>query len=158
MKVFGDRILVGICPHGAIREPVAAMGRMESPGRAEAPDEQTVTGLVNSIIEEAMKAEASDIHIEPMRDGLRVRFRSDGVLLHHKDFSCDLTAALTSRIKILAKADIADKRRHQGGRFFFEDCWSGSTLDLRAPFYVTVCDEKTVLRLLNKKSRMLNLE
>lgn len=157
-KVFGEGIVAGICSQGAINELVSTLGRMQASIGAEGPDEQTVTGIVNSIIEEAMKAGASDIHIEPMRDRLRIRFRSDGVLLHHKDLGSDLTAALTSRIKILAKADIADKRRHQGGRIFFEDRWSGSTLDLRASFYVTVWGEKTVLRLLNKKSHVLNLE
>ena len=157
-KVFGDPIIAGICSQGSINELIAVVGRMQSRAMAEGPDDQTVTGIVNSIIEEALKANASDIHLEPMRDRLRIRFRSDGVLLHHKDMSTDLTAALTSRIKILAKADIADKRRHQGGRIFFEDRGSGSTLDLRASFYVTVWGEKTVLRLLNKKSRVLNLE
>jgi type IV pilus assembly protein PilB len=157
-KVFGEQIIAGICSLGTINELISTLGRMQSRPAVEGPDEQTIIGIVNSFIEEAMKAGASDIHLEPMRDKLRIRFRSDGVLMHHKDLSSDLAAALTSRIKILAKADIADKRRHQGGRFFFEDRWSGTTLDLRASFYVTVWGEKTVLRLLNKKSRALNLE
>lgn len=157
-KVFGDRIVAGICSYATITELTSIVGRIQSRTSDGSTDEQTVIGIVNGIIEEAMKANASDIHIEPMRDRVRIRFRADGVLLHHKDLSLDLANALTSRIKILAKADIADKRRHQGGRIFFEDQWSGSTLDLRASFYVTVWGEKTVLRLLNKKSRALNLE
>lgn len=157
-KVFGERIVAGICSYGTISELIPVLGRMQSRTGAENPDEKTVAGLVDSIIEEAMKAGASDIHIEPMRDRLRIRFRADGVLLHHKDMSMDIAGPLTSRIKILAKADIADKRRHQGGRILFEDRFSGSALDLRASFYVTVWGEKTVLRLLNKKSHVLNLE
>jgi type IV pilus assembly protein PilB len=157
-KVFGDRIVAGICSQTTISELTAIVGKIQSRTAGGSNDEQTIIGIVNSIIEEAMKANASDIHIEPMRDRVRIRFRADGVLLHHKDMSSDVANALTSRIKILAKADIADKRRHQGGRIFFEDRWSGATLDLRASFYVTVWGEKTVLRLLNKKSRALNLE
>jgi type IV pilus assembly protein PilB len=79
-----------------------------------------------------------------------VRLRCDGVLVQYKDLPMELAPAISSRIKILAKADIAEKRRHQDGRILFEDPHNGLTIDMRASFYVTIHGEKIVLRLLNK--------
>lgn len=110
---------------------------------------------VQRIIQEAIAHRASDIHIEPMADRLRVRFRQDGVLVQHADLPLDSARALTSRIKVLAGADIAERRRHQDGRMLFEH--EGASLDLRVSFYSTIHGEKIVMRLLNNRSKLLDI-
>ena len=117
----------------------------------------SVVPVVNEIILAAIEENGvSDIHIEPMRDRLRVRFRLDGVLVHFKDYSVNLIPAITSRIKILCSANIAEKRRHQGGRIAFSH--GGQEMDMRVSFYVTIHGEKIVLRLLNRQSQLLRID
>ncbi len=111
---------------------------------------------VHRIISEAIEAGASDIHVEPMADRLRIRFREDGVLVQHEDLPVEIARGLTSRIKVLAGADIAERRRHQDGRMLFEH--EGATLDLRISFYSTIHGEKIVLRLLNNRSSLLDIK
>jgi type IV pilus assembly protein PilB len=94
--------------------------------------------------------------MEPMQDRLRVRFRLDGVLVHHKDFPLDLVPGITSRIKVMCGADISERRRHQGGRLLFEH--DDRVVDMRVSTYITIHGEKIVLRLLNRKAELLNLE
>lgn len=127
----------------------------ESLGKMVDTDTTTVIGIVNSIILAAINDEASDIHLEPMRDRLHVRFREDGVLRHYKDFAFDLIPAITSRIKIMCNADIAERRRHQGGRALFD--YAEGQVDMRVSFYVTVHGEKVVLRLLRQKQHLLDI-
>ncbi|MBK8166968.1 MAG: Flp pilus assembly complex ATPase component TadA [bacterium] len=125
----------------------------EGAGRLE--NEGAQVQAVQRIISEAIAQRASDIHIEPMSDRLRVRFRQDGVLVQHADFPLESARALTSRIKVLAGADIAERRRHQDGRMLFEH--DGASLDLRVSFYSTIHGEKIVLRLLNNRSNLLDI-
>ena len=75
-----------------------------------ATEEAPVVKLVNYLLYNAVRENASDIHIEPMEDRLQVRFREDGVLNHFKDFSRDIIPALVSRLKIMCQADITEKR------------------------------------------------
>jgi type IV pilus assembly protein PilB len=91
-----------------------------------------------------------------MQDRFRVRFRMDGVLIHHRDYPLEHIPGITSRIKVMCEADIAERRRHQGGRLLFEH--NGEFMDMRASFYVTVHGEKIVLRLLNRQAELLNIE
>lgn len=123
----------------------------------ESISEQTVTGLVNAIFEEAVHQQASDIHIEPLEDKIRVRFRIDGVLVHHRDLPKQVRAALTSRIKVLAEADIVEKRRHQDGRVEFRLATTNQAIDMRVSFYSTINGESIVLRLLNRKTELLDI-
>ncbi len=123
------------------------------PARAEAEGVQVVA--VQNIIAAAIANKASDIHIEPMSDRLRIRFRQDGVLVQHADLPLESARGLTSRIKILAGADIAERRRHQDGRMLFEH--EGASLDLRVSFYSTIHGEKIVMRLLNNRSHLLDI-
>ena len=117
----------------------------------------SVSDTVNELIIAAVSAgNVSDIHIEPMPDRLRVRFRKDGVLHRFRDFPAEMIPGITSRIKVLCSADITEKRRHQGGRILFEH--KDTTIDLRVSFYVTVNGEKIVLRLLNRKGELLSIE
>ncbi len=119
-------------------------------------DDESIVGIVNKIIINAIQAKASDIHIEPMHDRFRVRFRIDGILQHIKDYSKDIMPHITSRIKIMTELDIAEKRRHQGGRIDFQ--LGEFKVDLRVSTYVTVHGEKIVLRIINKMNTLLKVE
>jgi type IV pilus assembly protein PilB len=157
-KLFGSGTTFAIATMKGIKEAFNSLKRGVLQGDTTATDEHTVTGIVNSIFEEALKECASDIHIEPMRSVLRVRFRRDGMLTLYKDFSKELALPVSSRIKVMAEADIAERRRHQDGRICYESAKSGSTLDMRVSFYVTIYGEKIVLRLLSKKGELLDLK
>ncbi|MCM0080352.1 Flp pilus assembly complex ATPase component TadA [Geomonas sp. Red32] len=154
-KLFGANTVFAIATTKGIRDAFTTLKRGNLQAEGPATDEHTVTGIVNSIFEEALRERASDIHIEPMRNVLRVRFRRDGMLTLYKDFVRELALPLCSRIKVMAEADIAERRRHQDGRICYESAKSGITLDMRVSFYVTIYGEKIVLRLLSKKGEQL---
>jgi general secretion pathway protein E len=118
---------------------------------AEAPVAQALT----LIIDEAVKARASDVHIQPGEDKIRVRFRIDGTL--HDLFSLPMTTLtpLISRIKILANLNIADHHRPQDGQFSMKT--KGRLVDIRVGIIATVYGEMAVLRLLDKARASLNL-
>lgn len=114
-----------------------------------------VVEMANMIILGAVQRGASDVHVEPMADRLRVRYRIDGVLVHFRDFPVAVAASLISRYKIMCGADIAEKRRHQDGRLIFDH--QGVQMDLRMSFYVTVYGEQIVMRLLKNQEELLPL-
>ncbi|MHC1727546.1 MAG: GspE/PulE family protein [Syntrophobacteraceae bacterium] len=155
-KLFGD-IISEICCRSDFREILTILERDQTSNRPVQIDEKSIIGMVDSIIRDAIKAQASDIHIEPAKDELQVRFRIDGVLMPYKNLSVEIGPPIASRLKILAKADITEKRRHQGGRILFEDSLTGQSLDMRVSFFVSVWGEKVVLRLLNRKAQILDL-
>ncbi len=153
-SLFGPDIRPAVADKKALRDSLRLLTN-EAAGIAVNVDNKTIIGIVNSIILNAAKADASDIHIEPTADHLQVRFREDGVLRHYKDFPKDIIPALSSRIKIMCKADIAEKRRHQGGRILFD--YDEGRLDLRVSLYVTIHGEKIVLRLLRQKNELRDI-
>ena len=153
-RFLGNNIVPIIAQSRSIKKIVELLAEKKG-GQALTVDNTTVVGTVNSIILEALKNNASDIHIEPMEGHLQVRFREDGVLNHFKDYPKEIIPALTSRLKIMCQADIAEKRRHQGGRILFE--YDEGQLDLRVSFFVTIHGEKIVLRLLNRKQELYDL-
>lgn len=157
-QIFSKLIKPGIGPRQAIQETIELHRRGAQRGAAAEADDSTIIGIVNGLLDDAMVEQASDIHIEPMKDRLRVRFRCDGVLVTHKEFNLDLAAPVTTRIKVMAEADIAERRRHQDGRIYYENAATGITLDLRVSFYITVHGEKVVLRLMNKKGELLAID
>lgn len=109
-----------------------------------------VVQTVNRMISEAYQTKASDIHIEPWRDYVRVRFRVDGFLEERDRLSHDMHLPVVSRIKILGGLDIAERRAPQDGRVQIR--LGGKPLDLRVATYPTLYGEKVVLRLLSKES------
>jgi type IV pilus assembly protein PilB len=109
-----------------------------------------VIQLVDQLIRSAIEEGASDVHLEPLANKLRIRFRIDGVLVHKMDFPREYTPRVVSRIKILADADVAERRKHQDGRIFVKT--EKEEIDIRASFYATVFGENVVLRILNKAS------
>ncbi|XPV77117.1 MAG: type II secretion system ATPase GspE [Desulfovibrio sp.] len=112
--------------------------------------------LVNTFIAQAVQAGASDIHVEPYRDILKVRFRLDGVLYDKHVLNKKLHAAVVSRIKIMAKLNIAEKRLPQDGRIAL--ALGGRKVDLRVSTLPTSFGERAVLRLLEKGERVLTIE
>jgi general secretion pathway protein E len=110
---------------------------------------------LNLIVEEAVKARASDIHIEPEEDGLRIRFRIDGTLQDTMSLPLTVHRALISRIKILAEMNIADHFRPQDGQFSTEA--KGRQIDVRVATAPTVWGETATLRLLDKSIASLGL-
>ncbi len=112
--------------------------------------------LVNTLIERAVKSKASDIHIEPGREELKVRCRIDGVLQQTVRLPKKIHAALISRIKILSKLKIDEKRIPQDGRF--HATISGKEVDFRVSSLPTVNGEKVVMRILDISAGILTLE
>ncbi|MCX8048303.1 MAG: ATPase, T2SS/T4P/T4SS family [Methylohalobius sp.] len=156
-QVFGD-IAPAIVARRALEAAIAAFeASLKLVNKPSVEDEATAVRLVNELILKALEANVSDIHIEPMRQGLRVRFRQDGVLHVHRDLPLELLTPISARLKVLCKADITERRRHQGGGFVFEDQRSGNTCDVRVSFFVTVFGEKIVLRLLARKAELLDI-
>ena len=106
--------------------------------------------LVNTLLEQAARQRASDIHVEALQESLRVRFRIDGVMYTRHKYSNELTNAVLARLKILAGMDIAEKRKPQDGRLtYFVD---GREYDIRVSVLPTAYGEKCVMRLALKKS------
>jgi len=110
-------------------------------------EEAPIVRFVNSIIEQAIENRASDLHIEPTEDDLRVRFRIDGVLHEIDTVPRAVQSALISRLKIMSGVDITERRVPQNGRITVE--LNGRQVDLRAATLPTVWGEKIVLRVLD---------
>jgi general secretion pathway protein E len=118
-------------------------------------DEAPVIRLLNSILFQAVKERASDIHIEPFERGLDVRFRIDGILYKMLSPPKIIQEALTSRVKIMGGLNIAEKRLPQDGRF--RVIVAGRDVDIRISIIPTFFGERTVLRLLDKQRGVLSL-
>jgi type IV pilus assembly protein PilB len=114
--------------------------------------------LVNSVIFQAAEDGASDIHFEPQEDSLVVRFRIDGVLQEVQRIPKRMMAGVTTRLKVLAKLDIAERRKPQDGRISLNAAAAGRTLDVRVATLPTVEGESLVMRLLDKSKKPPTLE
>ena len=114
--------------------------------------------LVNSIIFEAAEDGASDVHFEPQPDALVVRFRIDGVLHETQRIPRRSAIGVTTRLKVLAKLDIAERRKPQDGRISLSASAAGRMLDVRVATLPTVEGESVVMRLLDKSKKPPTLE
>jgi type IV pilus assembly protein PilB len=119
-------------------------------------DEAPIVKLVNSLIFDAVRKGASDIHMEPYERSLRVRFRIDGVLQEMMSPPFKFKAAIISRLKIMAELDIAERRVPQDGRIKIKV--QGRTIDLRVSSLPTIFGEKIVMRILDKGNLNIDLE
>jgi len=122
----------------------------------EANDDAPVIRMINSILKQAIHAEASDVHLEAFERKSIVRFRVDGNLRDVVDMRRDLHAALVSRIKIMASLDIAEKRMPQDGRISLRI--GGKAIDIRVSTLPTSHGERVVMRLLEKNYERLDLK
>ncbi len=122
-------------------------------------EEAPVIKLVNVVLMSAISKGASDIHIEPYEKEYRVRYRIDGILYNVMTPSLKMRDAITSRVKIMAKLDIAEKRLPQDGRIKirFNDQGSSKDIDFRVSCLPTLFGEKIVMRLLDKAKLMLDM-
>ncbi|MBT8061843.1 MAG: type II secretion system ATPase GspE [Xanthomonadales bacterium] len=118
--------------------------------------EAPVIRLVNLILQRAVEARASDIHIEPFENRLKVRYRIDGVLQEVEAPPASSTAAVISRIKIMAKLNIAERRLPQDGRIMHRV--QGKALDLRVSTVPTSHGESVVMRILDRESIVLDFD
>ena len=140
-------------------ELAAEESEMDLAALEKAADEAPIIKLCNLILTDAVKRGASDIHVEPYEKAYRVRFRVDGVLQNVMDPPLKLKDAITSRIKIMSKLDIAEKRLPQDGRIMIKYLKDGKKkeLDFRVSTVPTLFGEKIVLRLLDKENLRLDM-
>jgi type IV pilus assembly protein PilB len=133
--------------------------QMELAELERAADEAPIVKLVNLVLTDAVKRGASDIHMEPYEKEFRVRFRIDGVLQAIMNPPLKLKDAITSRLKIMAKLDISEKRLPQDGRIMLKMQIGGKKkqLDFRVSTLPTLWGEKIVLRLLDKENLRLDM-
>ena len=133
-------------PEAAATEPLEEDAERLKDLASEAP----VIRLVNGIIARAVETQASDIHIEPFEDRLRIRYRYDGVLHEADSPPSRLTAAITSRIKIMSRLDIAERRLPQDGRIKL--AVRGQEIDFRVSTIPSLYGETVVLRVLDRST------
>ncbi len=154
-QLLGDDFTVAITSPSDLKRGLGRLEIDQAAVPAAQVRENAIVTEVQTILQDALKDGVSDIHVEPMKDRLRIRFRQDGTLAAYRDLPLDMSAAFTSRIKVLAGADIAERRRHQDGRILFET--STGEIDIRVSVYVTIHGEKVVMRLLNNRSTLLDV-
>lgn len=114
--------------------------------------DEPIIRFVDNLIDHAIKQSASDIHIEPYEHHCRIRYRQDGILYSIAEIPIHLANRLVTRLKVLCKLDITERRLPQDGRFQFE------TRDIRLSTCPTLFGEKIVLRILNTNHHLLNIE
>jgi type IV pilus assembly protein PilB len=140
-------------------ELAAEEAELDAASLEKAAEEAPIIKLVNLILTDSVKRGASDIHLEPYETEMRVRFRVDGMLQTVMSPPLRLKDAMTSRIKIMAKLDIAEKRLPQDGRIMIKYRADGKKkeLDFRVSSVPTLYGEKIVLRLLDKENLRLDM-
>lgn len=131
---------------------VAAQDGIEIEDLESGDDEAPIIRLLNSLIERAIKTEASDIHIEPFETETKVRMRIDGVIMEYVTIQRNIHAPLIARIKILSNLDIAEKRIPQDGHF--RVTLEGGSVNIRVSILPTVFGEKAVLRIMAATTHM----
>lgn len=119
--------------------------------------EDPVIRFVNMMLVEAIKSGTSDIHVEPYENYLRVRFRKDGVLVEKYRPPATISSAIASRLKVMSRLDITEKRRPQDGRIKITIPGRKDSVDFRVSVLPTVGGEKVVMRILDKSNLKLDL-
>jgi type IV pilus assembly protein PilB len=153
-EAFGARAILEEEEPLVEEEAEAAADLEVEDGISDAP----LVRLVNSVIFQAAEDGASDIHFEPQEDALIVRFRIDGVLQEVQRIPKRMTGGVTTRLKVLAKLDIAERRKPQDGRISLNAAAAGRMLDVRVATLPTVEGETVVMRLLDKSKKAPTLE
>ncbi len=145
---------------GSVEDIIKSMGPTKEKAPAAGPvipeEEAPVMKLVNLLINRAVADNASDIHLEPTEKNIRIRYRMDGILHDVSTAPIYLNASIVTRVKVMAKMDIAESRVPQDGRF--ELRIDSKAVDVRVSSYPTIYGEALVLRLLDKSSILIGLE
>jgi type IV pilus assembly protein PilB len=154
-----DRVMKDLAEEEGDLELAAEEQELDLEALEKAAEEAPIIKLVNLILTEAVKRGASDIHIEPYEKEYRVRFRVDGVLQNVMAPPLKLKDAITSRVKIMSKLDISEKRLPQDGRIMIKYAKDGrkKDLDFRVSTVPSLFGEKIVLRLLDKENLRLDM-
>ncbi|HEV2489906.1 MAG TPA: type IV-A pilus assembly ATPase PilB [Candidatus Acidoferrales bacterium] len=154
-----DKVMKDLAGGEADLELAQEEADMDLASLEKAAEEAPIIKLVNLILTDAVKRGASDIHVEPYEKELRVRFRTDGILQNVMAPPLKLKDAITSRIKIMSKLDISEKRLPQDGRIMIKYVKEGKKkeLDFRVSTAPTLFGEKIVLRLLDKENLRLDM-
>ena len=145
----------------AVEEELAAVEEEEEADDLEVDDgisDAPLVRLVNSVIFQAAEDGASDVHFEPQEDSLLVRFRVDGVLQEVQRIPKRMMPGVLTRLKVLAKLDIAERRKPQDGRISLNAAAAGRMMDVRVATLPTVEGESIVMRLLDKSKKAPTLE
>jgi len=159
LKFYGSnmaRMMDNLAPADQRTEEELANGEFSPAKLQEMAREPSLVNLVNLIILEAIDARASDIHIEPFEHEVKIKYRIDGILQERTPSSKRLRAAITSRIKIMADMNIAERFVPQDGHIEFTG--RKGRVDIRVSTVPTVYGESVVLRLLDKTASLLELE
>jgi type IV pilus assembly protein PilB len=154
-----DKVMKDLAGEDTALELAAEEEEVDLASLEKAAEEAPIIKLVNLILTDAVKRGASDIHVEPYETEFRVRFRVDGTLQAVMTPPMKLKDAITSRIKIMAKLDISEKRLPQDGRIMIKYLQQGKKkdLDFRVSTVPTLFGEKIVLRLLDKENLRLDM-
>ena len=124
----------------------------------DAGSDNAVVRLVTNMLAQAIANGASDIHLEPFEDEFKMRYRIDGVLYEMKNQPKEIAMAIVSRVKILAKLDIAERRLPQDGRISYQLAAGKDPIDLRVAVLPTMYGESVVLRVLDRSAVQLELD
>src|SRR5271154_864434 len=154
-----DKVMKDLAGEETEMELAAEEAEMDLAALERAADEAPIIKLVNLVLTDAVKRGASDIHIEPYEKEYRVRYRIDGVLQTVMSPPLKLKDAITSRIKIMSKLDISEKRLPQDGRIMLKMILNGrkKQLDYRVNCLPVLWGEKVVMRLLDKENLRLDM-
>jgi type IV pilus assembly protein PilB len=162
----GCPVECALMPPQALKQALrkAAGGAGGDASRAAAPagkdaggEDAPIIRLVGKTIDDALTARASDIHVEPFQQRVRIRYRIDGVLREVASLEAALLAPVTSRLKIMAGLDIAEKRKPQDGRISFK-AQGGRDIDIRTSVLPGSHGETIVMRLLDKERGLMSLQ
>ncbi|MFM2068188.1 MAG: hypothetical protein RLZZ584_3097 [Pseudomonadota bacterium] len=149
-----DSVQLGLGGPGGLGQ-LGNLGELLGAGQAGAEDAPVVR-LLASVFEEALRVRASDIHIEPQGDSLRIRFRIDGVLHVQTEADAKIAAAVALRLKLMSQLDISEKRLPQDGRFAV--ALKKGSVDVRISTMPTQYGESVVMRLLNQGTGLLAID
>lgn len=156
---MGFPVCYALAPKAHINATLEEFKRIKMEGArisAEYDPQKKIVELAEFFVNEAVEVGASDIHMEPLENRLRIRYRIDGVLVHRTDLPKEMESRLIARLKVLSELDIIERRRHQDGRFEFVH--NGKAVDLRVSTYVTVHGENLVMRILNRQVGIVELD
>ncbi len=125
-------------------------------GDADDDEEAPVIRLVHQILEQALAERASDIHVEPLEDRVRVRYRVDGVCYEAHSLDLELAGPVITRLKVMARMDIAEHRKPQDGRINLQ--LLQRPIDIRVSLLPATTGESMVMRLLDREVGLVSLE
>jgi len=159
-ELYKEGFNLALGPEDAVMQTIEEYRQYRSEMRGRDVQVETradfIIQLIDHTIATAIEERASDIHVEPMSDIIRVRFRIDGVLVYKTDLPKDMLPRIVSRLKILAECNTTEHQRHQGGRIMYT--LNNRDYDLRLSSYVTVHGECVVLRILNRQTGLMHIE